>query len=175
MLTRIWRIHFIQSLNLFETVKRLERDLCLIVVQLCFKTYSAHVHNHMKSFTCSHVQKTHHFPQTVHCCSSSFQPLSETLSFSSCLFKARPPNTSQSALIGQLAHSVVIGQPYPAYVRKAWFYQVVHYSNMGHVSLTVFSLYLPNINPRIKQKWTAAQTQTSVRAWLLGSQHVNIQ
>ena len=28
------------------------------------------------------------FPQTVHCCSSSFQPLSETLGFRSCVFKA---------------------------------------------------------------------------------------
>ena len=29
----------------------------------------------------------YYFPQTVHCCSSSFQPLSETLGFTSCLFK----------------------------------------------------------------------------------------
>ena len=32
-----------------------------------------------------------HFPHIVHCCSSSFQPLSETLGFSSCLFKAPLP------------------------------------------------------------------------------------
>ena len=32
-----------------------------------------------KMFTCSNVQN--HFPQTVHGCSSSFQPLSETLGF----------------------------------------------------------------------------------------------
>ena len=51
------------------------------------------------------VQQTHHFPQTVHCCSSSHQPLSETLGFSTCLFKPHPPDTAQSALIGQLVHS----------------------------------------------------------------------
>ena len=39
---------------------------------LCYNT---------KRFTCSNVQWTHHCPQTVHCCSSSFQPLSQTLSF----------------------------------------------------------------------------------------------
>ena len=47
--------------------------------------------------------KTHNFPQTAHCCSSSFQPLSETNGFSSCLFKAPPPNKAQS-------HPVMIGQ-----------------------------------------------------------------
>ena len=34
-------------------------------------------------FTCSYIQKMHHFPQTVHCCSSSFQPLPATLGFRS--------------------------------------------------------------------------------------------
>ena len=45
----------------------------------------------LKRFTCSDVQKTHHCPQTVRCCCSSFQPLSESLGFSSCLFKTPPP------------------------------------------------------------------------------------
>ena len=41
-------------------------------------------------FSCSNVPN--HVPQTVHRCSSSLQPLSLTLGFSSCLFKTPPPD-----------------------------------------------------------------------------------
>ena len=54
---------------------------------------------YLKRFTCS---KNASVPQTVHCCSSSFQPLSEMNGFSASLFKAPPPNKAEPALIGQL-------------------------------------------------------------------------
>ena len=47
------------------------------------------------------------FPQTLHRCCSSFQPLSETLGFL---------DEAQSALIGQHSTHSVIGQPLPAHV-----------------------------------------------------------
>ena len=65
-------------------------------------------------FPCSNFQKTSLssqcplllllFPASVCCLCSS------------CLFKASPSDKAQSALIGQLARSVVIGQPLPACV-----------------------------------------------------------
>ena len=50
------------------------------------------------------------FLKTLHCCSSSVQPLSERPGIGSCLFKAPPPDKALCALIGQLAYFVVIGQ-----------------------------------------------------------------
>ena len=58
-----------------------------------------------KMFTCFSAKKTCQFSHTVLWCSSAFPPLSETLCFSSCHFKARPVLNTRSALIGQLYHA----------------------------------------------------------------------
>ena len=72
------------------------------IVLICVITWNV-------CFFCN-IQKTHH-SGTVHRCSSSFQPLSDTHGFSSCLFKTL--DKAWSALIGQLSHSFVTVQPLP--------------------------------------------------------------
>ncbi len=56
--------------------------------------------------TCFNVQKTHYFSNTVHYCSSSMPPLSQTRHF------LQSPSfwRAQSALIGQLTQCIVIGR-----------------------------------------------------------------
>ena len=68
--------------------------------------------HYLKRFTCSNIEIIFHCSHTVHCCSFSFQPLSETLDVSSCLFKA-PPHRFIPVC------SVVIGQPLPGLIYLA--------------------------------------------------------
>ena len=73
---------FADSCHVQQNIRNDGERNCLINL-LKEKCY-AHIHKfnlvyYRKRLNCSNVQKTHHVPYTVHCCSSSFQPLSETL------------------------------------------------------------------------------------------------
>ena len=76
--------------------------------------------------------RKHHVPQTVRRCSSSAQPLAQTLGFSSCLFKTPPPDEAHCALIGQLSILCCDWSTTSDSCRKClrsrltWFYSVAH-------------------------------------------------
>ena len=98
----------------------------------------------LKKFTGSNVQKTHHCPQTVHRCSSSFQPLSQTLDFSSCPFKARlliQPSLLWLASRYTLLWLVVMGRVRPAQdveLKRVYWAVFVYHSEVTdgfHLSL----------------------------------------